>query len=251
MSLLSLAYLLLDRPCRSASSRIPLFQATVLLLQERIPKATAFYSHAADMPSCSQDCRRPGDRRCASSQPGHADPRSASLVQRQIPRDGHQRRRRLQPLEGHRGHALARGHHPRQLGHVLSTSATWRAANSGRPPTSRRSNAPKSYEAIFSEARAEFRRRDHDIETHTEIAVSPEDDIELRRITHHQPFPDARTIEVTSYAEVVLALAGGGRAHPAFSNLFVQTEILRRAAGDSLHPPAPLRRRDNRRGCST
>jgi cyclic beta-1,2-glucan synthetase len=39
-----------------------------------------------------------------------------------------------------------------------------------------------SYEAIFSEGRAEFRRRDHEIDTHTEIVVSPEDDIELHRV---------------------------------------------------------------------
>jgi cyclic beta-1,2-glucan synthetase len=38
------------------------------------------------------------------------------------------------------------------------------------------------YEAIFSEGRAEFRRRDVGIDTHTEIVVSPEDDIELRRL---------------------------------------------------------------------
>ena len=31
--------------------------------------------------------------------------------------------------------------------------------------------------------------------------------------------------------------------HPAFSNLFVQTEIIRRAAGDPLHSPAALPRR--------
>ena len=48
------------------------------------------------------------------------------------------------------------------------------------------------YEAIFSEGRAEFRRRDLDFETHTEIVVSPEDDIEVRRVTHHQPVPDPR-----------------------------------------------------------
>jgi cellobiose phosphorylase len=42
---------------------------------------------------------------------------------------------------------------------------------------------PDHYEAIFSEGRAEFRRRDHfEIETYTEIVVSPEDDIELRRV---------------------------------------------------------------------
>ena len=50
----------------------------------------------------------------------------------------------------------------------------------------------KNYEAIFSEGRAEFRRRDHDFDTHTEIVVSPEDDIELRRIHHYQPLPDTQ-----------------------------------------------------------
>ena len=51
--------------------------------------------------------------------PGHAGPPGAAAVQRPIPRDGHERRRRVQPLEGPRGHALARGRHLRRLGHVL------------------------------------------------------------------------------------------------------------------------------------
>ena len=41
----------------------------------------------------------------------------------------------------------------------------------------------RHYEAVFTQARAEFRRRDHEIDSHTEIAVSPEDDVEIRRIT--------------------------------------------------------------------
>src|SRR3972149_5030807 len=48
MSFLSLAYLLLDRPMQKRFESDPLVQATTLLLQERIPKATAFYSHAAE-----------------------------------------------------------------------------------------------------------------------------------------------------------------------------------------------------------
>src|SRR4029079_4667653 len=36
-----------------------------------------------------------------------------------------------------------------------------------------------------------------------------------------------RTIEVTSYAEAVLAAQDHDLAHPAFSNLFVQTELVR------------------------
>ncbi|MFP3500014.1 hypothetical protein SB759_37980, partial [Pseudomonas sp. SIMBA_059] len=38
----------------------------------------------------------------------------------------------------------------------------------------------KNQEAIFSDGRAEFRIREGDFDCHTEIAVSPEDDIELR-----------------------------------------------------------------------
>ena len=85
-----------------------------------------------------------------------------------------------------------------------------------------------TYETIFSEAKAEFRCRDHDLDTHTEIAVSPEDDIELRRITIINRSGKRRAIDVTSYAEVVLASPAADALHPAFSNLFVQTEILRR-----------------------
>ena len=90
-------------------------------------------------------------------------------------------------------------------------------------PTLRQS---ENYEAIFSMGRAEFRRRDKDFDTHTEIVVSPEDDIELRRvhITNHSR--SRRTIDVTSYAEVVLASSAADAIHPAFSNLFVQTEII-------------------------
>jgi cellobiose phosphorylase len=84
----------------------------------------------------------------------------------------------------------------------------------------------KTYEAIFSEGRAEFRSGGHVFDMHTEIAVSPEDDIELRRVTITNRSRTSRAIDVTSYAEVVLASAAADALHPAFSNLFVQTEIV-------------------------
>src|SRR6185295_803756 len=59
-----------------------------------------------------------------------------------------------------------------------------------------------------------------------EIVVSPEDDIELRRVRITNRSRTRRTIEVTSYAEVVLAAPAADALHPAFSNLFVQTEII-------------------------
>ena len=84
------------------------------------------------------------------------------------------------------------------------------------------------YEAVFVQARAEYRRVDHAIEAHTEISVSPEDDVEVRRVTLTNLSDDTREIEVTSYAEVVMAPLNADLAHRAFSNLFVQTEILPR-----------------------
>ena len=86
--------------------------------------------------------------------------------------------------------------------------------------------ASKDNEAIFTQSRAEFRQVQADFEIHTQISVSPEDDVELRRITITNMLPVAREIELTSYAEVVLATQAADASHPAFSNLFVQTEFL-------------------------
>lgn len=86
---------------------------------------------------------------------------------------------------------------------------------------------PDSYEAVFSQDKAEFIRRDGEIETHTEICVSSEDNCEIRRITIANHSPQEKIIECTSYFEVVMASNMADTAHPAFSNLFVRTEVLR------------------------
>jgi cellobiose phosphorylase len=88
-------------------------------------------------------------------------------------------------------------------------------------------NPSAAYQANFSEACAAFRCYEQGIDAHTEIAVSPEDDIEVRRINITNRSGARKVIDLTSYAEVVLALAAADAAHPAFSNLFVQTEIVR------------------------
>jgi cellobiose phosphorylase len=120
------------------------------------------------------------------------------------------------------------------------SGALWSAAYQ---PTRR---TPDYYEAIFKEGRAEFRRRDDEIDSHTEIAVSPEHDVEVRRVTLTNLSSRTRNIELTSFAEVVLAPPNSDLAHPAFSNLFVQTEILpdlhailctRRARAPGENPP--------------
>jgi len=225
MSLLSLAYLLLDRPMQKRFESDPRFQATTLLLHERVPKATAFISPTADL----SDYRPPPD--------GLKTPvRAFSTPDTPMPE--------VHLLSNGRYHVMitnAGGGYSRWKDIAVTrwredgTLDGWgmfcylRDVVSGEvwstayQPTLKRSDR---YEAIFSEARAEFRRRDHDIDTHTEIAVSPEDDIELRRIRITNRSRRRRAIDVTSYAEVVIASSAADALHPAFGNLFVQTEIL-------------------------
>ena len=83
---------------------------------------------------------------------------------------------------------------------------------------------PVSYDVRFSEDKAEFTRRDGTLTTMLEIAVSPEADAEVRRVSVSNLGAGVRDIELTSYAELVLAPSAADAAHPAFSKLFVQTE---------------------------
>ncbi|HEX6260778.1 MAG TPA: glucoamylase family protein, partial [Woeseiaceae bacterium] len=85
---------------------------------------------------------------------------------------------------------------------------------------------PDSYEVTFSEDRVEIRRRDGAIGTAVEIVVSPEHDAEVRRVSITNLGARTQEIELTSYAEIVLATPAADAAHPAFSNLFVQTEYV-------------------------
>ena len=229
MSFLSLAYLLLDRPMQKRFEAEPVFQATMLLLQERVPKATAFYSHTAELS---------GLRTTPSG--AEMPVRVFSSPDTPIPE--------VQLLSNGRYYVMitnAGGGYSRWKNIAVtrwredSTCDNWgtfcylRDVASGefwstayQPTLKRPANQSNNYEAIFSDAKVEFRCRDHNFDTHTEIAVSPEDDIELRRITITNHALTRREIDATSYAEVVLASPAADALHPAFSNLFVQTEII-------------------------
>ena len=228
MSFLSLASLLLNRPMQKRFESNPLFQATILLLQERIPKATAFYSHTAEL----------YDLHVASDSEERAPVRVFSSPDTPVPE--------VQLLSNGRYHVMITNagggySHWKDIAVTRwredSTCDNWgtfcyiRDVTSGEvwstayQPTLKRT---EKYEAVFSEGRAEFRCRNRDYDTHSEIAVSPEDDIELRRVRIINHSRTRRAIDITSYAEVVLAPPAADALHPAFSNLFVQTEIIRR-----------------------
>ncbi len=87
---------------------------------------------------------------------------------------------------------------------------------------------PDRYDVWVHANKVEIARVDDWIETFTEAAVSPEDDAEVRRVTVTNYGDRPRTIELTSYAEVVLQPPAGDLGHPAFSKLFVETEYLPR-----------------------
>jgi cellobiose phosphorylase len=225
MSLLSLVYLLRNRPMQRRFESEPSFQATMLLLQERIPKPTLFRSQAAELP----------DVRVTKELPD-MPMRMLTTANTPIPE--------VQLLSNGRYHVMVTnsgGGSSRWKDLAVtrwredSTCDNWgsfcylRDVASGEfwssthQPTLKEA---KRYGVLFSEGRVEFRRRDLDFDTHTEISVSPEDDIELRRVRITNRAWTRRTIEVTSYAEVVLAAPVADAQAPAFGNLFVQTEIL-------------------------
>ncbi len=83
-----------------------------------------------------------------------------------------------------------------------------------------------AYEVLYSEDHVEIRRRDASLTTTTHIVVSAEDDAEIRQVSVTNLGTRPREIEVTSYAELALAPPAADRTHPAFSNLFVQTEFV-------------------------
>ncbi len=99
------------------------------------------------------------------------------------------------------------------------TGTLW---STGLQPTLRRAD---QFQVTFAEEKVEIWREDSGIVTHTEIIVSQEDNVELRRISLTNNTSDTCDFEVTSFMEISLARPADDAAHPAFSNLFVQTEF--------------------------
>jgi len=226
MAFLSLAYLLLDRPMQRRFAADPGFQATELLLQERVPRSRPIDPHPAEVSTTSTG----------------ADPAEHDLRVYTTPDTPWPEVHLLSNGSYHVAITNAGGGYSRwrdlavtrwredatrdcwgTFGYLrdVDTGAFWSVAHQ---PTL---VAAQHYEAIYSQGRAEFRRSDGDLDTHVEISVSPEDDIELRRVTITNRSRTRRTLELTSFAEVVLTQSAADASHPSFSNLFVQTELVR------------------------
>ncbi|MFH1468392.1 MAG: glucoamylase family protein [Pseudomonadota bacterium] len=247
MSLLSLQHAVLGPLMQARFMRNPDFRAAALLLQERIPKASAIvHPHA-------WEARSPARIRGETGAPLmrlFTDPNTP------IPK--------VHLLSNGRYHVMVTaggGGYSRWNDLALTRWREDPTSDSlgvfcyvGDPATHRRWSgafqptlvAGQPYEAVFTPGRAEFRRHDDEVETHTEIAIGPEDDLEVRRITLTNRSETTRTLVVTSFAEVVLAPGVTDELHRAFSNLFVHAElapgdngllVTRRSRSAGEHPP--------------
>jgi cyclic beta-1,2-glucan synthetase len=226
MALVALGNVLHDHAMVERFHADPIVEATELLLQERIPRDVLVARPRAEEVRSAADVRDlvpPVLRRFTS--PRDAIPRTHVLsngryaVMVTTAGSGYSRWgdmavtrwREDVTLDAWGSYLFLRDMH---------TGAVWSA---GHQPSGVEAD---SYEVTYSEDRAEFSRRDGSITTGLTIIVSAEHDAEIRRVSLANLGSHVREIELTSYAEIALASQAADAAHPAFQNLFVQTEFV-------------------------
>ena len=239
MSLVAIGNVLHDAAMVRRFHAEPMVQATELLLQERMPRDVLVARLRAEEVKSDADVRDlvpPVLRRFTS--PSDLTPRTHLLsngsyaVMVTAAGSGYSRWRDV---------AVSRWREdvtrdPWGTYLYLRDSSSGEVWSAGHQPTCVEAD---SYEASYSEDRAEFSRRDGSITTELSVIVSAEDDAEIRRVSLTNLGSHSRELELTSYAEIALAPQAADVAHPAFQNLFVQTEFdpeSRRPGGDPSSP---------------
>jgi len=223
MSFLALSSLLNGQPLQQRFMRDPMFRAHELLLREKIPEARP--RHPATL-----DVEQPRRTRAGSG----VQTRDITRMDTPLPEvhllsngnyhvmltqtgAGYSRWRDL-ALTRWRGDAVRDDEGTFVFVRDVESGKLWSATQQPM------GDAGGSCSATFSQARAEFHRTDHGIATEVLVAVSAEDDIELRRVRLTNRTLKTRTLEITSYAEIVLAPPDADASHPVFSKLFLETE---------------------------
>jgi cyclic beta-1,2-glucan synthetase len=224
MTLVALTNVLLADVWQRRFHADPLIRAAELLLHERIPRRLVFKPSQQDdseLPLPAPELERPAVREYDS--PDTPQPRVALLgylpytIMVDNRGGGYSR---YESLAVTRWRADSTTDDTGQFCYVkdLKAGRVWSVAH--QPVC-----APADvYRVHFATDRVTFQRLDGAIETRTEIAVVPADAAEVRRVTLTNHDSATREVEVTSYAEMVLASPDADRAHPAFANLFVETE---------------------------
>ncbi len=223
MSLVALGNVIHDGIMRHRFHREPMIQAAELLLQERMPHDIGVARPLADQVQAVKvwDSVQPVLRRFHT--PNHRLPSTHLLsnghyaVMVTAAGSGYSRWRDI-AVTRWREDAARDGWGSYLFLRDMENGTVWSAAY--QPA----GFEPKRYEVTFADYRARIVRHDDALMTALEIILSPNDDAELRRLSITNEGTSTRDIEVTSYAEIVLAPQSADIAHPAFSNLFVQTE---------------------------
>ena len=229
MSLVALANVVCEDVFVTRFHAEPRVQATELLLQERVPRE-AILSEPRPSESATLPPSIPVLASRRFSSPHTTSPHS---------------------------HFLSNGRYTTALTHTGGGFSSWRGLSVTRQREDRTSDVgaqyiylrdprsglvwsptyqpicgePDEYEATLELDKVTYRRRDGDFETQLQVAVSPEDDVEVRRLSITNRSDRAREIEVTSYAEIVLGRPEDDFAHPAFGKLFIETEYDAPSAG--------------------
>ena len=226
MTIVAIANALLDGSMRARFHAEPIIQATELLLQERTPRDIAAAHPRAEeveTPAKVRDIALPLLRRLRTAHDVQPETQLLSNghygVMVTAAGSGYSRWRDL-AVTRWREDVTRDDWGSYVFLRDVQSGQVWSA---GYQPSG---VEPSSYEVNFDEDRAEFARRDGALTTTLDVVVSPEDDAEVRRVTIANASSRVRTIEVTSYAELVLAPMAADIAHPAFSKLFVRTEYL-------------------------
>jgi cyclic beta-1,2-glucan synthetase len=226
MTLVSIANVLNNGVMRSRFHAEPIVRATELLLQERTPRDVPVTRPRAEEVAAAAQVRDlipPVVRRFTS--PHEATPRTHLLSNGQYAvmlttsGSGYSRWRDI-AVTRWREDATRDCWGSYIFLRDIHTGAVWSA---GYQPSGVEAD---DYAVSFTEERAEIIRRDGDWTTTLELVVSSEDDAEVRRISVTNMGTSARELQVTSYAELSLAPQAADVAHPAFANLFVQTEFV-------------------------
>jgi cyclic beta-1,2-glucan synthetase len=226
MTIVAIANALLDGIMRVHFHAEPMIQATELLLQERTPRDVAVAHPRAEEVGVGASVAELSPAVVRRLHNPHAASPSAHLLS-----NG-----RYSVMLTAAGSGYSRwGEHAVTRWREDVTRDDWGSYIFLRDVESRetwsatyqpRGTRPDSYDVMFAEDRAEFVRRDGTLTTTLDIVVSSEDDAEVRRVSIANSGTEPRDIEVTSYAEIVLAPPLADAAHQAFSKLFVQTEYL-------------------------
>ena len=222
----------------------PAFRATELLLQERVPRAPAIYPHPAEV---SRRARHAGRRRArtAASSPRRARRRPRCTCSPTAATTSRSPTRAAATAAGATSRSRAGARTRRATAGARSatcaTSTTGEFWSAAHQPTLRAGDQLRG-DLLAGPRRVPPPRRRH---------RDARRDQRLARGRHraapgqpHQPRARrARTIELTSYAEVVLAHAGGRRGAPGVQQPVRADRARPRAPGDPLHAPAALGRR--------